>query len=360
MPETLLHSFVYNAHPARILFGAGRLADLGQEIERLGAHRAFIITTPQQRGAGVALQAALHPIPTEIFDGATMHTPSGVTDRATEALKEAGCDVLVSLGGGSTIGLAKALTLRTGLPHVAIPTTYAGSEVTPILGETANGEKKTQRSPALLPKVVIYDVEQTLSLPAAMSASSGLNAIAHAVEALYARDANPVVSMMAEEGIRALASSLPVIARDLANLPARSDAQYGAWLCGTCLGAVGMALHHKLCHVLGGTFDLPHAETHSIILPHAVAYNAGVAPEAMKRLGRALGGADAPWLHLHSMLGELGLPQSLKALGMPEDGLEHALNLVLKESYWNPRPMEIDPLRQLLRNAFEGAAPTLL
>ena len=173
-------------------------------------------------------------------------------------------DGLVAVGGGSTIGLAKAIALRTGLPQVAIPTTYAGSEMTDILGETEGGAKTTRRSEAVRPEAVIYDVELTRSLPPGLSATSGLNAIAHAAEALYARDGNPVIALMAEEGVRALAAALPAIVADPGDMAARGDALYGAWLCGLCLGAASMALHHKLAHVLGGSFDLPHAETHAV------------------------------------------------------------------------------------------------
>jgi alcohol dehydrogenase class IV len=351
-------SFTYEASAARILFGPGRLSELPAEIDRLGVRRVMVLTTPHQRGAGERLVAALGERATALFDGATMHTPTDVTDRALQLLLENRCDSIVALGGGSTIGLGKALALRAGLPQIVIPTTYAGSEVTPILGETQAGVKTTQRSPKLLPQVVIYDVEQTLSLPPALSASSGLNAIAHAAEALYARDRNPIIRLMAVEGISALSRSLPAIVRDPAGLAARGDAQYGAWLCGTCLGAVGMALHHKLCHVLGGSFDLPHAETHAIVLPYALAYNAMAVPDAMKDIGDALQTGKAPWLRLHEMVGELGLPRSLAELGMPRDGVARALELVLCGSYWNPRPMQAEPLRRLLEAALDGAPPT--
>ena len=186
-----------------------------------------------------------------------MHTPVDATEKALAVVRERAADALVAVGGGSTTGLGKAIALRTDLPQIVLPTTYAGSEMTPILGETSGGAKTTQRSPKVLPEVVIYDVDLTLGLPPAVSATSGMNAIAHAVEALYAKDRNPVISMMAEEGISALARSLPRISADPHDREARSGALYGAWLCGTCLGAVGMALHHKLCHVLGGMFDLP-------------------------------------------------------------------------------------------------------
>lgn len=352
-----LQHFSYDVSPARILFGAGRLADVGAELERLGAKRALIITTPEQQAEGRALARRIGSLAGALFDGATMHTPTEVTAAALAIVQTRHCDALVAVGGGSAIGLSKALALRARLPQIAVPTTYAGSEVTPILGETAAGVKKTRRSPLLLPQVVIYDVELTLSLPALMSASSGLNAIAHAAEALYARDANPIVSLMAEEGITALARSLPAVVTQPGDLGARSDAQYGAWLCGVCLGTVGMALHHKLCHVLGGAFDLPHAQTHAVMLPHSIAYNARSAPAAMSRLRRALGGEHEAWLQLYGMVQGLGLPTSLKAIGMPESGLERALELALTDGYWNPRPMELQPLRQLLRRAFDGSAP---
>src|SRR5207237_5575433 len=221
--------------------------------------------------------------------GAVMHTPVEVTEAAMARVDELQADCIVAIGGGSTVGLGKAIALRSDLPQIAIPTTYAGSEMTDILGETRAGVKTTVRSSNVLPETVIYDVDLTLSLPAKLSAMSGMNAIAHAVEALYAEDGNPIVDLMAEEGLRALAHSLPVIMSSPRDREARMLAQYGAWLCGTCLGAVAMALHHKLCHVLGGSFKLPHAETHAVLLPYTAAYNAGAAPQAMSKVARALG-----------------------------------------------------------------------
>lgn len=285
-----------------------------------------------------------------------MHTPTDVTARALDQLRSTETDCLVALGGGSAIGLGKALALRTGLPQIAIPTTYAGSEATPILGQTKDGVKTTQRTLDVLPEVIIYDVALTLSLPPALSATSGLNAIAHAVEALYARDSNPVISLLAEQGIAALARALPRIVANPGDTAARSDALYGAWACGTCLGAVGMSLHHKLCHTLGGTFDLPHAQTHAVVLPHAVAYNAGHAPEAMTRIARALGCKDAAQ-GLYDLARSLGAPAGLRELGMPEQGLEQAATLAVAAPYWNPRSIEAASLGRLLRNAFHGCPP---
>jgi alcohol dehydrogenase class IV len=285
-----------------------------------------------------------------------MHTPVAITEHVLELVKTLEVNCLIALGGGSAIGLSKALALRTGLPQIVIPTTYAGSEVTAVLGETADGVKRTQRSLDVLPEVVIYDVEQTLQLPSAMSAASGMNALAHAAEALYSQDANPLISQLATQAIEALATSLPAIVRQPQDRQARSQAQYGAWLAGTCLGAVGMSLHHKLCHVLGGSFDLPHAETHAVMLPHAIAYNAEAAPQAMAAIAAAMRSENAP-LSLFHLLQSLNLPISLKQLGMQESDLPRALELTLRDAYWSPRPLEKNAIRTLLYNAYHGLAP---
>lgn len=348
--------FTYTSSPSRILFGAGRVSELGAELRRLGVHRALLLTTPEQ--AALADQATLliGGLAGGSFSGATMHTPVGVTEAALARLQALGCDGLVALGGGSTIGLSKALALRSDLPQVAVPTTYAGSEMTPILGETHGDRKTTQRSPKVLPETVIYDVDLTLSLPPGVAAVSGMNALAHGVEALYARDANPVTSLMAEEGIGALGRSLRRVVADPNDHEARTTAQYGAWLCGTCLSAVGMALHHKVCHVLGGAFDLRHAETHTVMLPHVVAYNAQAAPDAIARLGRALGMDDAAG-GVFGLARTLRAPASLRELGMPEGGIGHAVEKVLQDQYWNPRPPERGSLEAMLRRAWRGDRP---
>jgi alcohol dehydrogenase class IV len=353
--------FVYSALPARVVFGAGTLANVREEIERLAIARALVLTTPAQTEHGRAVTELLGDRAAGAFHGARMHTPVDVTAMAVSAFRELGADGVVAIGGGSTIGLGKAIAARTGAPQLAIPTTYAGSEMTPILGETEHGIKTTRRTLDVLPETVIYDVDLTLGLPAALSGTSGINAIAHAVEALYARDANPITSLLAEQGIAALARALPVIAGEPGDRAARGDALYGAWLCGVCLGGVGMALHHKLCHVLGGAFDLPHAETHTVVLPHAVAYNAAAAPEAMARIARALGAHEPATAAtaLHDLAGEVGARRSLAELGMPGDAgaLDRAAELAVANPYWNPRPLERAAIRDLLERALTGAPP---
>jgi len=350
--------FAYSSQQYRVVFGAGSAARLNEEVERLGIKRVLVLTTREQRDQGARIGAYLGSRLAALFSDARMHTPVEVTEAGIAVVQALDIDGFVAIGGGSTIGLGKALSLRTGLPHIAMPTTYAGSEMTPILGEIQHGVKTTQRSQDLIPDTVIYDVELTLGLPPRVSAASGMNAIAHAVEALYAENANPLTSLMAEEGIAALARALPRIIVTPSDGAARHDALYGAWLCGTCLGAVGMALHHKLCHVLGGSFDLPHAETHAIVLPHVTAYNAVAAPEAMVRIARALGASDAARA-LHELARRLGLPKTLAEIGMPESGIDRAADMAVHNAYANPRPVDRASVRELIAAAYRGDAPSL-
>lgn len=348
--------FTYNALPARVIFGQGSLARLPEEVAALGASRALVLCTPQQRDQAEAVAALLGARCAGLHDGAEMHVPIEGARHARALAAELGADCAVAIGGGSTIGLGKAIALEAPIPILAIPTTYAGSEMTPVFGITEAGVKRTGTDRRVLPRTVIYDPDLTLGLPVAMSVVSGMNAIAHAAEGLYARDGNPVMALMAEEGIRALARGLPGVVRDPADVAARSDCQYGAWLCGAVLGHVGMALHHKLCHTLGGSFGLPHAETHTIVLPHALAYNRAAAPQAMARLARALGTEDGP-AGLHALAGALGAPRALRDLGLAEADLDRACEIALANPYWNPRPIEAAPLRALLQRAWEGAPP---
>ena len=349
-------SFVYDALPARVLFGVGCLEKLPEEIMRLDSSRALVLSTPEQRDSAAMIAAQLGSRAAGIFDRAVMHVPIETAHAAREEAKRLGADCCVAIGGGSTTGLAKAIALVSDLPILAIPTTYAGSEMTPIWGITEGGVKKTGRDQRVLPKTVLYDPALTTTIPAGLSATSGMNAIAHCVEALYAKDANPIISMIAEEGIRALARSLPVVVEEPQNVDARSGALYGAWLAGVSLGAVGMALHHKLCHTLGGTFNLPHAETHTIVLPHATAYNAPATPEAMARIARALGSGTAA-RGLYDLAKSLGAPIALKSLGMPEDGLETVADMAVRNPYFNPRPLTRQGILELLANAWEGRSP---
>ena len=351
-----MKSFVYTGLPARVVFGAGTLEHLEREIEMLGSSRALVLCTPQQRDQAQVVADRLKTRCVGIFDRAVMHVPIETAREAREQARALKADCAVAVGGGSTTGLGKAIALESSLPILAIPTTYAGSEMTPIYGLTEGGMKKTGRDARVLPRTVIYDVNLTLSLPPALSATSGMNAIAHAVEALYAQDANPIMSLLAQEGIRALSSGLPGVVKNPQDIEARSQCLYGAWLCGAVLGSVGMALHHKLCHTLGGTFNLPHAETHTVVLPHAVAYNRAAAPDAMRAAARAIGADDAAQ-GLYALARSLGAPLALKDIGMREADLDRAAQLATESPYYNPRPVEYGAIRQLLDDAYHGRAP---
>ncbi|MGH8386192.1 MAG: maleylacetate reductase [Pseudomonas sp.] len=351
-----MQPFIYNALPSRVIFGFGTLTQAADEIRALGCSRALVLTTPFQRELGEALVAQLGDLAVGLYDNATMHTPVEVTRDALGVVESTKANCVVALGGGSTIGLGKAIALNTDLPQIVIPTTYAGSEATPIIGQTENGLKTTQRTLKVLPEVIIYDVDLTLTLPAQMTVTSGMNAIAHAVEALYSKDANPLISMLAEQGIAAIARALPRIHLNSEDKEARSDALFGAWACGVCLGAVGMSIHHKLCHTLGGSFDLPHAETHTVVLPHATAYNADAAPQVMERIARALGVEHAAQ-GLFDLADKHGAATSLADIGMKESDISKAVEIACASPYWNPRPIEPGAIRELLENAFSGKRP---
>jgi maleylacetate reductase len=351
-------SFIYNGLPTRVVFGSGTSARTGEEARRIGVKRPLVLSTPEQENEAQALAAKLEMDVAGVFSEATMHTPVEVTEKAMHVLAEAKADATIALGGGSTTGLGKAIALRTDLPQIVLPTTYAGSEMTNILGETSEGKKRTLRSPKVQPEVVIYDVELTFTLPPRQSATSGMNAIAHAVEGLYAEDCNPIVTLIALEAIRGMAEGLPAILDRARDAVARAKALCGAWLCGTVLGSVGMALHHKLCHVLGGSFNLPHAETHTVVLPHVVSFNAVAVPAQLAPVAEILR-STGPGQGLFDLAKRLRAPTCLEEIGMPADGLDKAAAIATESPYYNPRQPTRQEIRALLEDAFRGRRPDL-
>jgi maleylacetate reductase len=392
-----VRAFVYSGLPARVVFGPGTLDQLGVELERLGIERALVLCTPRQRALAEDVARRIGSRTAGIFDGAVMHVPVETAAAAHALAMQLGADGCVAIGGGTAIGLGKAIALamatagnRDGpvdltdspgdslprvFPILAIPTTFSGSEMTPIHGTTARGQKKTGRDPRVLPRAVIYDPQLLMALPARVVGPSGMNAVAHCVEALWAADANPITSLVAEEGIRALGASLPRVVQVPDDREARAEALYGAWLAGTALGAVTMGLHHRLCHILGGRFNLSHAETHAVLLPQVVAFNRAAAPEAMARIGRALGQghglARDPAQALFELGRGLGISMALADLARDEvdlgaeqirltaGGLDEATRLVLQQAPpANPRPIEYPALRQLLDDAWNGRPPS--
>jgi maleylacetate reductase len=349
-------SFVQESLPVRVVFGAGRRGQLRDEVLRLGIERALLITTPSKRAMAEAMAAQLGERAAGLFDGVVMHVPIEVAKAGSAEAKRLRADGCVALGGGSAIGLAKAIALEQDVAIIALPTTYSGSEMTAIQGLTEGGIKRTFRDPRMLARTVIYDPELTVTLPPSIAGPSGMNAMAHCVEAFYAEGATPLLSLAAEEGIRALAGSLPALLDQPASLEASTQALYGAWLAGMALGA-GIALHHKLCHTLGGSFDLPHAATHTVMLPYSASYNRDAAPDAMARVGRALGVSDAP-AGLFDLARRIGAPASLEQLGMRYADLDRAAELAAAAPYPNPRPVTREAMRALLEDAFHGRRPS--
>jgi maleylacetate reductase len=348
--------FVATTAAVRVRFGAGVRHMVGDEMQALGLCRALILTTPQQADTGAEFAARLGNMAVGVYSGAAMHTPVTISDAATAKALALGADCVVSIGGGSTTGLGKAIALRTDLPQIVVPTTYAGSEATGILGQTENGRKTTITTSKVQPEVILYDAELVRTLPVAMTVTSALNAMAHAAEGLYAQNRSPMSSLMAIEGLRAFRDALPRVMADPDDLLARGETLYGAWLCGTVLGTVGMALHHKLCHTLGGSFDLPHAETHAVILPHAIAYNEVACAPLMAPVADMFG-AQTAGQALHDFAVALKAPLALRDLGLGESDLDRAADLATQNPYWNPRPVEKDAVRQLLQAAWAGQAP---
>lgn len=349
-------SFRYQASPTAVYFGPGESRQLAQRLKELAIERALLLASPRQAAALRAASPELGEKLAGTFTGAQLHTPVSVTAEALRVTQEVNADAIVAVGGGSAVGLSKAIALRTGLPQVVLPTTYAGSEVTPILGQTENGLKTTLRDPAIVPQLVIYDPELTSTLPTDLSVSSGLNAIAHAVEALYAPDANPISTLTAGESLHALHDALPALVADPSDGDARARALYGSWLAGTVLGQVAMSLHHKICHTLGGTFDLPHAEVHSIMLPHTVAFNSHAAEAELAPVTELFGAPAGAGLF--DFATALGAPRALADLGVAERDLDRAAALATQNPYANPRPVDRDAVRALLEDAWRGNRPS--
>jgi maleylacetate reductase len=351
-----MRSFTYNAQPARVVFGSGTAAAIADEVARLERARVLLLGSPLLVDVVAAVQNSLGSLVVARFDDAAMHTPTEVTARALEIAKAHAVDCIVSVGGGSTTGLSKALAARAGYDQVIVPTTYAGSEVTPVLGETEDGVKTTRSSAEILPEVVVYDVDLTLGLPADLTLTSAINSLAHAVEALYSPEANPVIDDMALQAISGITRALPVVMDNLGDRDARAELLQAAWLAGACLASVGMGLHHKLCHTLGGSFDLPHAATHTAMLPHTMAYNAPAAPVAMARIAEAMRVPDAAG-GVFDLVSTLGGPVSIVELGFARSDIDRAAELATAKPYPNPRELTRDGITALLDDACAGRRP---
>jgi maleylacetate reductase len=343
-------SFTHDVPPQRVVFAPGAVAQIGDEAKRLKFSRALVVATP---GSGTRLgkkvvellgarAAALHA-------QAVIHVPKPVAEAGLAAARAANADGLVAVGGGSAIGLAKIIARDTALAIIAVPTTYSGSEATTIFGSTDGARKTTGRDLKVLPRTVIYDPDLTLGLPPAVSAASGMNAMAHCVESFWADGRTPVSLALASEAMRRFASNLPAVVADGSDRDARGECLIGAWLSGTVL-SVSNGLQHKLAHVLGG-LGLPHAEAHAIILPHVTRFNLQAAADAKARLAEAFGSAD-PADALARFLQKFPIPQRLHDIGFDAGKVDFVAGEIAAQAIKSPRPVSAADVRELLQAAY--------
>ena len=351
-----MRPFEFKMLPWNVVFGVGSLASLPSRLAELGHTRALILSTPEQADDAERVRALLGESAVGMFTEARMHVPVDIAAKAAEHARALEADCTVSIGGGSTTGLGKALALNADLPLIAIPTTYAGSEMTSIWGMTEGGRKRTGRDPKVLPVLTIYDAELTLALSPGIAGPSGMNALAQATVNAQDPRTNPIIMSLAREAIGAIAGALPTVMREPDNLDARERLLYGAALAGASLGAGVTSLHHRLCHTLGGSYNTPHAQTHSVLLPYSVAYAASAVPELTAAIATALGSRSAAG-GIYDLAATLGLPTSLSVLGISADDLARIAELATETEVANPRAVTLAGVRELLRSALAGRRP---
>jgi maleylacetate reductase len=339
----------------RVVFASGSVRDLEVEVKLLGSDRVLFIATGSSAVTAAAAKTRLGQRVVASIDRVAMHVPVDVAEAAEGVAKDSAADLTIAMGGGSAIGLAKALAVSMGLPYVAVPTTYAGSEMTPIWGRTEHDHKITGRDDAALPQTVIYDPELTVSFPPMQSAASGMNAIAHSVEALYAPNATAATNEVATTGILGMLRALPDIVNAPEQLGPREQALRAAWMCGRALGSTQMGLHHSICHVLGGTFGLPHSAIHSAVLPYVVSWNHDYIEGTVGALQPLLG-AD-PGLELWQFAGRISAPTSLAECGLVAGQIDEAARIVAEQMPTNPRRVDFGGVRDVLRAALSGDPP---
>ncbi|MFF4117614.1 maleylacetate reductase [Streptomyces sp. NPDC001714] len=345
--------FTHQTLPQRVVFAAGTSpAAVAAEVEAQGASRAVLIASDREKELADPIAERI-PVVLR-HEEVVMHVPVEVARRARRAAADSGADILVSVGGGSTTGLAKAVALTTGLPIVAVPTTYAGSEATDVWGLTEGETKTTGTDARVLPASVVYDAALLTTLPGELTVASGLNALAHCVDSMWGPRADPIDRALAQEGIRALATGLPAVAGAPTGLTGIEQTLYGAYLAAVAFASAGSGMHHKLCHVLGGMFNLPHAQTHAVVLPYVLAFNAPHAPAAEARVARAFG-TDTANAGLAALRRTLDAPRALRDLGMPEDGIAKAREPITRAiPADNPTPVTDENLTALLKAAWAG------
>ena len=353
-----MEAFQHTFHPGRVLFGPGSIKKLSEEIKLLNAERVLFCCTPGRRKELETIIAPLDNFKVGVCDIAEQYVPAHVAKKGQKIAKETNADCVVSYGGGTSVGLAKAIALKLEIPIISAVTTYSGSEMTDLQAILTDGKRIAYQSPSMLPKTVIYDAEQSMGVPLKILIPSGVNGIAHGVEAFYSQGTSPVNRILAGEGIKSLSSALRLLSSGKDSIKARGDGFYGAWLCGVTLCSAGVALHHKAAHVLGNTFGLEHSLVHSMVLPHSVAYNRAGISSVMEGISAALGDKEKDAAQaLYVFISEIGIPTALKSLGMPKEGISIAAQMIAESPYPNPVPIEFKRILRMVENAWEGHPP---
>ncbi|MFD1561083.1 maleylacetate reductase [Paraburkholderia silviterrae] len=349
--------FDFFCHSPTVLFGAGRANRVSERLRELGRSRALVVTTHSGPRRYAPVIESMADMTHATFAGAQPHCPVDVARAALEVYERAGCDSVVSIGGGSTIGLGKYLSVEAGAVHVALPTTLSGSELTPLFGVLVDGEKRSRREPRALANTVIVDPALAQSLPIRETATTGMNALAHCIEALYVPKRNPLTSQLALTGIDMLYRALTKLAVEPTNLEARTQAAYGATIGGLMVNSVGIGMHHRICHVLGGRFEVPHGESNCVVLPHVLAYNAPAIPQACAAMESVMG--VHPAVALQRLVRELGAPVALSELGVPAERIAAIASESFHHIDHNPFPIDEAAVLGLLQAAWSGLEPAV-
>ena len=357
-----MEPFEFVGLPSRVIFGTGKITALTEEIVALGAKRALFVCSPGRVAEVEGLMKNVGALAAGLCDQALPFTPFEAAEEGRQAARDCQADCLVSYGGGNAVGFAKAIALELGIPIIAIPTTLSGSETTSLQGIIKDGKRVQNASPRMMARTLIYDSDLTSGLPLSVMIPSGGNSMAHAVGALVTDKGNPMSRLFAREGLGVMARALQCIAGNSDDADARGQAFYGAWLNANTLTLApgGVNVHHKLCHTIGGGLGLPHANVHTIILPHSTAYNRDAVPEAMSAISDALGDqtGDAPGA-LFDLIETVGAPTALRDVGMAEESIETVADQVATDSYYsNPRPIERAGILALIEDAWHGRRPS--
>jgi alcohol dehydrogenase class IV len=345
--------FEYTSFPNKVFFGEGSFSTVAKLLANYD--KAFVIAGERQAACVQQLIDELGKERVIHFSNIVQHVPVELVEQARQQQVQAQTNVLVAIGGGSAIGLAKALALQNEHDIIAVPTTYAGSEMTNIWGLTTTAGKTTGRDMKVLPKYVVYDPMFTANMPTSLAATSAMNAMAHLMEAVYAHDTNPITYGYALDGMRKLREGLELLATTKQmTIQINQLLQYGSFIAGKALCDVSMSLHHKLAHVLGGTFGLAHADVHTVLQAYVLEYQWDALSSSVQQDFKEALQHPYPPVALQTLAKNVKAPTQLKEIGFTEKDIDKAVDTVLAKPYANPKPITKAGLEQLLQNALGG------